>query len=162
LPKGHEALTVKAKRLKENPLNRPDLKELNEEILNNEPRNEIALLDMLHANRWRKEKAGEYFARLMEIYLEGNFQKALALFKEHYMDYAAYLSDAVLFRLGAYHYKQYKLKEASWCLEIVMEREGPLKLKAILTLGKVYEDLGNSAMAKRMFRRVLTELPGVF
>ena len=125
--------------------------------MSNEPGNESALLDLLQSNKWRKEEAGQYFSRLMEIYLKGNFQKALALFAEHYQDYASFLPDTALYRLGVYHYNQYKLKEASWCLEFVMEREGPLKMKAILILGKVYDGLGNPAMAKRMFRRVLAE-----
>ena len=38
-----------------------------------------------------------------------------------------------------------------------MEREGPLKIKSILVLGKVYEALGNPAMAKKMFQRVVSE-----
>jgi membrane associated rhomboid family serine protease len=152
-----EALTVKSKRLKNNLLNKTNVREINEEILNNEPGNERALLDLLQSSRWNKEKAGEYFSRLMDIYLESNFQKAVALFAEHYQDDASYLSEVALFRLGVYHYKQHLLKEASWCLEIVMEREGPLKIKSILVLGKVYEALGNPAMAKKMFQRVVSE-----
>ncbi|MBV5330109.1 MAG: rhomboid family intramembrane serine protease [Chlorobium sp.] len=153
-----EALTVKARRLKEDTLNRPELTELNKEILEQNPDDEQALLNLFHSSRWQKEKAGEYYLRLMKIYMNSDFPKAVALFTEHYPEYVQILPEAILFKLGVHYYQHYKLNEAAWCLErIVVEHEGQFQEKSMMILGKIYGMLGNLAMSQRMFRRVLSE-----
>jgi len=152
-----EALINKAKRLRENSLGRPELSEINKEILGQNPDDEQALLDMFHASRWQKEKAGEYYSRLMKIYMNSDFSKAVALFTEHYPDYVQTLPEATLFKLGVYHYQHYNPKEAACCLERLIEHDGHLYTKSMMILGKTYEMLENPTMAQKMFRRILNE-----
>jgi hypothetical protein len=152
-----EALVVKSQRLKQNDLDRPELAEINKEILEQNPNDERVLLEFFHSSRWQKDKAGEYYLRLMQIYMKSDFSKAVALFTEHYPDYVQILPEATLFKLGVHYYQQYKLNEAAWCLERIVGQEGQLQEKSMMILGKIYGMLGNPAMAQRMFHRILTE-----
>jgi hypothetical protein len=152
-----EALVVKSQRLKQNDLDRPELAEINKEILEQNPNDERVLLEFFHSSRWQKDKAGEYYLRLMQLYMRTDFPKAVALCSEHYPEYIQLLPETTLFKLGLHYYQHYKLNEAAYCLERISESRGPLKEKVWMILGKIYGMLGNPAMAQKMFHRVLSE-----
>lgn len=153
----NEALEYKATQLAKDPINQSQLKVINKEILRNSAENEKALVELIEMNQWNDDEAGKYYVRLMEVYLQTNMAKADELFIQHYPNLEAFLSEKPLFKLGSYFYRKYQLKEASRCLELAAEKDGPLAPKILLILAKTYQAIGNTPMAEKMLQKVIAE-----
>jgi membrane associated rhomboid family serine protease len=154
-----EAVHVKAERVRQEPYHTKEATRLYQDILQQNPEDVAALEYFLELNKYNPEKAQAYYVRLVEVLANKDFPKAPELFEDHYPNWISGLSGEVLLRLGSHFRQTAKLAKARLCFEFSSEKEGPWQAKALLSLGRTFEDIGNRDMAKKMFKDIIIRFP---
>jgi tetratricopeptide (TPR) repeat protein len=154
-----EALKVKAKRFSKAPHNNKNTSALYEEILDKEPENEEALIYFFNIHKFNPAKAEQYYARLVQLRIRSDFNKALELFKEHFPDFLKALPGDILLRFGLHFFKNADLQKARMCLEIASSKNGAWQPKAMMALAQTFEGLGNKRYAEQLYNDILKRFP---
>jgi len=155
-----EALQVKAKRFSQKSLRKKDATRLYGDILRQEPENEQALRYFFHHYLpLQPEKAGSYYACLMNVLVKKDFSKALDLFQEHFPSFMNALPGKILLQLGIHFYRNFNLEKAMTCFQLASEKEGPWQAKALFSLGITFEEMNHPFEAKKLFENVAERFP---
>jgi membrane associated rhomboid family serine protease len=154
-----EAVKVKAQRLDAKPYHKKEAIRLYNDILNDEPENETALRFFLSLRKFDPEKAQLYYVRLMQVLIKKDLSQAVELFREYFPKFMNVLPGQVLLRLGAHFYQSADLKRAQPCLELAAAKEGPWQAKAMLSLGRLFENTGSLERAIILFKEVALKFP---
>jgi membrane associated rhomboid family serine protease len=154
-----EAVKVKAQRLDDKPYSKKEATQLYGDILNDEPENEAALRYFLNLRKFNPEKAQLYYVHLMQVLIKKDVSQAVSLFREYFPKFMNALPGQVLLRLGAHFYQSADLKRAQPCLELASSKEGPWQAKALLSLGRLFEDIGSLERSKMLFKEVAVKFP---
>jgi TolA-binding protein len=124
--------------------------------LDREPENEEALKYFFNLHKYNQAKSEKYYAKLMQLLIKEDFDKAIELFNEHFPNLTNSLAGDILLKLGLYFYNNADLAKARLCLELASEQEGSWQPKAMITLGQTFEGLGNEQYAKSIYNNIIS------
>ena len=113
----------------------------------------------LNLRKFDPDKAQLYYVRLMQVLIKKDVSQAVALLREYFPKFLNALPGQVLLRLGAHCYQSADLKRAQPCLELASSKEGPWQAKAMLSLGRLFEDIGSLERAKMLFKEIVEKFP---
>ena len=131
------------------------------EILEREPGNEEALAYLFKRHSGlNREKAEEYFVRLVKRRTVHDFQEAVALIDAHFPEHVTALPEVLLLKFGLYFLSLGDLAKARLCLETAAQREGTWQAKAMLYLADVYRAMGVPAHAECLLQEVTERFAG--
>ena len=156
-----EAVRVKAERCRQQEFGAGGAAKVYAEILERDPENEEALAYLLqNHSAFDKEKARDFFVRLVKRHAVGDFHAAVDLIGEHFPEHVTSLSEVLLLKFGLYFLAAEDLRKARLCLETAAGREGPWQAKAMLYLADVYREMGVPAHAECLLREVTDRFAG--
>jgi hypothetical protein len=95
---------------------------------------EAALKFLLDFYKYDRKKGEFYYARLIQVLVRNNFQKAIDIFLAYYPNYVNTLPGDTLWSIGLHFYSTGEFKKAGGCLKLAADMKGPWQVNAKLYL----------------------------
>ena len=153
-----ESVNVKADRLGKSDFGKKEAADIYRDILEKNPDDVDALMFFLNHYK-HSPKQARIFSKLMDVLASKDTKNAVAVFNDFYPKYLNMLSGRSALILGSYFYKNLDLEKARNCLEMASDKPGPWQPKALLLLGRVFEDMGNKNLARKIYDELKEEFP---